>query len=246
MRGHSVLARPINTPSGTWARETLTAIWFHQFATLQHRFIRYCRIQRRGLEPLCRLSAAFGRRVRIRVRHPPPATWGGLPAPWREPDTNKTLKQMLEDLLPGQRFEIVPRVSNINAGIQATRKAMRGAYIDEEHCARASFVWTTTRSGGTRWLGPGQVSLHDDNSHGSDAFRQWGQTVEAADQLCQARPETFKRRGSGWRSDSVQAWHPARPDSTLGPGLAIHRSHKAHQTTPLHGDIIGHLYMGER
>ena len=26
------------------------------------------------------------------------------------------------------------RGSNINAGIQATRKAMRGAYIDEEHC----------------------------------------------------------------------------------------------------------------
>ena len=57
--------------------------------------------------------------------------------------------QHLEDLLPG---EIVPRCPTSTTGIQATRKAMRGAYIDKNIAPRASFVWTT-KSGGTRWFG---------------------------------------------------------------------------------------------
>lgn len=197
MRGIPVLAEPINT---FWdlGKGDMTAIWFHQFATLQHRFIRYYEYSGEDLSHyaayLRRLADEFGY---VYGTHylPHEADYQRL---GESPDTNKTLKQMLEDLLPGQRFEIVPRVSNINAGIQATRKAMRGAYIDEEHCAQGIVRLDNYKKRWNKVVGAwSSEPLHDDNSHGLDAFRQWGQTVEAVINFASGQAKTFKRRGSG-------------------------------------------------
>lgn len=48
--------------------------------------------------------------------------------------TNKSPKQMLEELMPGVRFEIVPRIEDINWGIQQTRDVFPMLYFDETEC----------------------------------------------------------------------------------------------------------------
>jgi hypothetical protein len=96
------------------------------------------------------------------------------------PDTNRSIKEMLENLMPGQTFEIVPRITARITGIQATRNAFAAAWFSEEGCEKglarlANYrkKWDKTRA---CW---GDDHEHDDNSHGADAFRQWGQSVDA-------------------------------------------------------------------
>lgn len=48
--------------------------------------------------------------------------------------TNKSPKQMLEELMPGIRFEIVPRIEDVNWGIQQTRDVFPMLWFDETHC----------------------------------------------------------------------------------------------------------------
>src|SRR5690606_31485554 len=49
-------------------------------------------------------------------------------------DTNKSTREMLEDLMPGEVFEVVPLISELMNGIQQTRAAMKGYYFDEVDC----------------------------------------------------------------------------------------------------------------
>ena len=129
------------------------------------------------------------------VRHPPPVIRGGLPAPYESPDTNKTLLEHAGDLLARATLRDRSRVSNINAGIQATRKAMRGAHrrgtLRPGHRSSGQ-LQEAVEQGGWAWS---RSLCNDDNSHGSDAANG-GQTVEAGDQL-ERQAKTFKRRGSG-------------------------------------------------
>lgn len=197
MRAIPVLAEPVNT---FWdlGKGDMSAIWFHQFATLQHRFIRYYEYSGEDLN----FYAAYLKRMADEHGYvygvhylPHESDYQRL---GESPDTNKTLKQMLEDLLPGQRFEIVPRVTNINAGIQATRKHMRSAYIDEVNCAQGIIRLDNYKKKWNKTVGAwSSEPLHDENSHGADGFRQWGQTVEAGIILASGKSKEFKRRGSG-------------------------------------------------
>ena len=106
--------------------------------------------------------------------------------------------------MPGQRFEIVPRVSTTAAGIQATRNQFASCWFSEEGCdlglkrlANYRKQWDKTRG---CWK---DEPLHDENSHGADAFRQFGQVAEAGEKFQTAVASTrssgsgmFKRRGS--------------------------------------------------
>jgi len=47
---------------------------------------------------------------------------------------NKSPRQMLEELMPGVRFEIVPRIDDVNWGIQQTRDFFPNLWFDEVHC----------------------------------------------------------------------------------------------------------------
>ena len=47
---------------------------------------------------------------------------------------NKSPKEMLEELMPGVVFEIVPRIDDINWGIQQTRDVFPMLYFDETEC----------------------------------------------------------------------------------------------------------------
>lgn len=48
--------------------------------------------------------------------------------------TNRSPRQMLEELMPGHRFEIVPRVQDINWGIQQVRDVFPLLWFDETEC----------------------------------------------------------------------------------------------------------------
>jgi hypothetical protein len=99
-------------------------------------------------------------------------------------DTNKTLKEQLEDLLPGHKVEVVPRISNIGAGINSTREVIAACWFDETACdvglKRLSGYrkeWDKNRG---CWK---EDPLHDDNSHGADAFRQLAQVIDGGEKF---------------------------------------------------------------
>lgn len=49
-------------------------------------------------------------------------------------EVNKSPKQMLEELMPGVRFDIVPRIGDVNWGIQQTRDVFPMLYFDKTEC----------------------------------------------------------------------------------------------------------------
>lgn len=108
----------------------MTTIWFHQRIGMENRFIGY--YEASG-EDLSHYAAELQKRGFIYGKHYLPhdaaARRMGM-----DPDTSRTMQEMLETLMPGQRFVIVPRVSNITAGIQATRNVFASCWFDETEC----------------------------------------------------------------------------------------------------------------
>lgn len=91
-------------------------------------------------------------------------------------DSTKSWRAMLEDLWPGSRFEIVPRVEDVMLGITQTRNVFAGAWMDAEGCADLISALENYRK---EWDEKLQVyrdrPLHDWASNYADAFRQFGQ-----------------------------------------------------------------------
>lgn len=193
-----VESAPVNT---FWdiGRGDMTSIWFHQKIGPEHRFIRYYEASGEDLihfvQYMQKLGYVFGRHY---LPHEADHKRMG-----ETPDTNRSLKEMLENLWPGQVFRVVPRVTAVSTGIQATRNAFASAWFSEEGCGDGIKRLTNYRKKWDKTLGRWTGDhVHDDNSHGSDAFRQWGQTVDAGEvfptgfQASRPASNTFKRRGS--------------------------------------------------
>lgn len=190
---------PVNT---FWdlGRGDMTAIWFHQRIGPENRFIRY--YEASG-EELSHFAAYLQKTGYIFGRHylPHDAAHKRL---GETPDLNRSLEAMLQNLLPGQRFEVVPRVTHLLTGIQATRNMFASSWFDEAGCAQgitrlANYrkEWDKTRG---CWR---DTPLHDANSHGSDAFRQFGQVADAGGNFAttiavpyHSGGSRLKRRGS--------------------------------------------------
>ena len=192
-------AAPVNT---FWdlGRGDMTAIWCHQRVGPENRWIKYYEASGEDLvhyvDWLQRQGFTYGTHFL-----PHDADYKRL---GETPDTNRSLREMLERLMPGQRFEVVPRVSTIMAGIQATRNQFSSCWFSEEGCdtgikrlANYRKQWDKTRG---CWK---DDPMHDENSHGSDAFRQFGQVADAGavfqTAIAAVRPPgsgMFKRRGS--------------------------------------------------
>lgn len=167
-------AAPVNT---FWdiGRGDMTTIWLHQRVGPENRFIKYYEASGEDLIHFSQWLQAQG------------VTYGKHYLPHEAdhkrmgetPDTNYTLKEMLERLMPGQVFDVVPRVSTRMAGIQATRNQFASCWFSEEGCGQglkrlANYrkTWDKTRG---CWK---DEPLHDDNSHGADGFRQFGQKAQ--------------------------------------------------------------------
>lgn len=152
-----------------------TAIWFHQYHRLQHRFIRYREANNKGLRKWWTELEEWRRDAGFQ--------WGRHFLPHDadsviQGEDITTKKTILHDC--GMRnYVIVPRVSSLKAGYEVTRDEMVGnVWIDADECEHGikcldhyRFQWSESMG---KFL---DEHVHDWASHGSDAFRQWAQSV---------------------------------------------------------------------
>ena len=91
---------------------------------------------------------------------------------------NLTAKEMVNELAPEWRIEIVPRIASVIAGINQTRDAFRLCYFDESNCAIGLKRLENYKKEWSKARGCYADSpLHDSNSNGADAFRQFAQAL---------------------------------------------------------------------
>jgi hypothetical protein len=159
-------------------RSDQTAIWLMQKVGPEHRFIWYYEASGEELDHFARWL--LDRQLVYACHYLPHDA--GVKRLGETPDTNRSLKESLERLLPGHRVEIVPRVSNILSGIQSTREAFASAWFHETNCNQGLQRLSTYRKEWDRNRGCWKDSpLHDQASHGADAFRQYGQKLAAGE-----------------------------------------------------------------
>jgi hypothetical protein len=193
-----VLPEPVNT---FWdiGRGDMTSIWLHQFALFQHRFVGYYENSGEDLIHYVQYlqNEAVDRGIVYGTHYLPHEA--GYRRIGKSPDTNRTIQEMLQDLWPGQNFEIVPVVTTIMSGIQATRAAFNSACFDEQYCADGIKRLESYKKRWNKSMGCwSDEPLHDINSHGADAFRQWAQEVAKGNAFGKARKLTKPPRiGSG-------------------------------------------------
>lgn len=115
--------------------------------------------------------------------------------------TNKSPKQMLESLMPGHRFEIVPRIEDINWGIQQTRDVFPLLWFDETECKPGLVHVESYRKKWSPQLKTWSAQPDKTNGHSeaSDALRQFAQAH--AGKLLNLRTPTAKKKPRGsWRT----------------------------------------------
>lgn len=162
-----VMGGPVNT---FWdiGNSDGCAIWFHQQIGMEDRFIGYHEAHGEDLTYYMRYLQNTG------------YLWNKHFLPHdaiaeRLSKSNKSTKRMLEDL-GMHNIVIVPRTPSINEGIQLTREHMASCYFDEVGCkdglARLAGYKKRWNTAAGRWS---DEPMHDANSEGADAYRQFAQ-----------------------------------------------------------------------
>lgn len=179
---------PVNTFWDLGFNDT-TAIWFHQIVAGEHRFIHAYENSGEALDHYAQYLLARGY---VFGTHYLPHD-----ADNKSLQTGKCAKELLEAMLPGHRFEVVPRIENVLTGIQQTRMKMAGnVFIDEVECADGIAALDNYKKKYNEKLDVYmEVPLHDRYSNYADAFRQWGQVDRHGSGTSMKR----KRTGS-WRT----------------------------------------------
>lgn len=151
-----------------------TAIWFAQQLRGEDRFINYYEEHGEDLSHYARKLIELGYVYGIHFL-PHDADHKRLA------DTNNSTKELLMQLLPGHRFEVVPRITELQTGISTTRKHLKGAWFDKDQCA---FGLERIR-GYRKKYSVAQSRFIDEPdksnkcSEGADALRQWAQAKES-------------------------------------------------------------------
>lgn len=169
------------------------SIWCHQAAAFQNRFIHA--YQNSGetyahyVAYLQQLAADRG------------YVWGThyLPhdAKSKNAQTGKSALQILQELWPGQDFQVVPRVERIIDGIQMGRAAMASCFIDDtpEGCADGLASLGAYRKRFNNTLGDfTNEPVHDSHSNYADAYRQFAQGYDKAQVHITAAEPLWKQR----------------------------------------------------
>lgn len=126
-------------------------------------------------------------------------------------EVNKSPKQMLEGLMPGVRFEIVPRIDDINWGIQQTRDVFPMLWFDETQCKEGLAHLESYRK---KWnerqaCWSDQPDKAGGHSEAADALRQFAQAYTAGlinmsrgPSVQQMRKQSVSsaRSGRNWRT----------------------------------------------
>lgn len=146
-----------------------TALVFKQTVAGEHRFIHAYENSGEALDHYAKYILARGYVIHT-IYLPHDAESASL-------QTGKTIRQLLTELMPATRIEVVPRVDDVLVGINQTRLRMRGnIFIDATECSdlitaldnyRKRYVEKTDS-----WA---DTPMHDRYSNYADAFRQWGQ-----------------------------------------------------------------------
>ena len=111
---------------------------------------------------------------------------------------NSSIKDMLEELLPNDDFEVVPRIEDLQTGIQMTRKHMKGIYIDKARCKlgveRLEGYKKRFNRADQRFIN--QPDKSNGCSEGADAMRQYAQAKDAGIIGLRGGGGKIRRRGS--------------------------------------------------
>ena len=150
-------------------RNDTTAIWFHQKVGKENRFIDFYESNGEGLEFYARILKEKGY---LYGKH-------YLPHDVNVTDLsrgdNKSRKQILESL-GVKPISVVPRVSDINKGIEQTRQSFPTCWFDEERCKEGLKALEGYKKS---YDEKNQVfrnsPMHDWCSNPADAFRQFAQ-----------------------------------------------------------------------
>ncbi len=167
-----VLDVPVNTFWDIGNRDGC-AIWFKQTSRDEDRFIDY--YEAHG-ETLAHYVTELRRRGYLFGTHFLPHDADHT----RLSDTNKSTKQLLQVLMPGEKFMVVPLITQLQNGIDQTRKALKNAWFDKDKCKQGieridgyQKVWNNTDQRYTD-----QPNKANGCSDGADALRQWGQAKD--------------------------------------------------------------------
>ena len=159
---------PVNTFWDLGWNDT-TAVWFHQRVGMEHRFIDYIEASGKDL-------AFFARELQDReytydTHYLPHDAENKTLA-----SAGKSVRQLLQELLPSHRFDVVPRTDSLVSSINQTRAALPMCYFDEDRCANGVAALEAYRREWDEKLGDFKAEpLHDWASNGADAFRQFAQ-----------------------------------------------------------------------
>lgn len=180
---------PVNTFWDLGWNDT-TAIWFHQFVAGEHRFIHAYENSGEKLDHYAQYLLARGYNLGGRHFLPHDAENKSL-------QTGKSSLEIMQGLMPGLSFDVVPRVEHVLTGINETRLKMAGnIYIDEDGCGdgiaaldhyRKRYVEKTDSFA--------DEPIHDRYSNYADAFRQWGQGFQVLGTGATTRPRRHNRSG---------------------------------------------------
>jgi phage terminase large subunit len=148
-------------------RNDTTAIWFHQRVGAENRFIDYYEHRLVDLEHY------------VRVLRDKDYLYGDHYLPHDVEVTELTAKQSRREMLEGMGVKplvVVPRIPDINQGIEQTRQAFGSCWFDKDRCeagldALANYQYVFDEKYNTHRQRP----LHNWASNGADAFRQFGQ-----------------------------------------------------------------------
>lgn len=170
-----------------------TSIWFHQLVAGEHRFIHAYESSGEALDHYAQYLLSRGYVFGTHYL-PHDASYERLT---EQTEGAKTFQTMLETLLPGHRFEIVPRILDVTVGINQTRMKMAGnIYIDEVECADGIAALDNYKKKYNEKLDAYMDQpLHDRYSNYADAFRQWGQLETIG-----SGGTGWKRKASNWRT----------------------------------------------
>lgn len=155
-------------------RKDGTAIWFMQRLRQEDRFIGYFEDHNADLRAY---AVELQRRGFVYGMHFLPHDAGHQ----RLSDTNKSTRQMLQDLLPGHGFYVLPPITELMTGIYQTRKHLKTAWFDIDATAQGierltnyKKKWSTAEA---RYL-DNTPEKSNGCSEGADAFRQYAQATE--------------------------------------------------------------------
>jgi hypothetical protein len=166
-----------------------TAIWFFQYVAGETRFLASYENTGKMLEHYARHLMGRGW---LYDRHFLPHDAGNYSL-----QTGKRTVDLLEALLPGHRFEVVPRVANVLTGIEETRLRLIGpVYFDAIGCHDGLTALERYRKEWSEKLQTFKPTpLHDQYSNYADAIRQWAQGWQPRG----ANGPGKRTRAAGWR-----------------------------------------------